>query len=350
MIRFMAPRPGISTVTMKDVARLADASVATVSAVINGKGTTSGEMKHRVEDAMRALDYRPDHLARSLKTGRTKVVGMLVPDVSNPFFIEAMCGVEETARSRGYSVILSNSNEDPGKEEDNLGILRSHRVDGVVLASVAGHSVVSRTRQRVLPVVFIDRLPASPFQGRAVIIDNEGAGYMATRHLIELGHSRMAIIAGRVDLSLGRDRVAGFRRAMQEAHLAIRQSYYHEGDFQPDTGYVAGKALLALAEPPTAVFSCGGGITLGLMKALTEAGKSCPRDISILTFDDFAWANYFHPRMTAVAQPAREMGRQAMRMLLADLEPDFENRRAPREDLTVLKTELCIRESTAACP
>lgn len=337
-------------ITMKDVARLADASIATVSAVINGKGTTSPQMKRRVEAAMKALDYRPDHLARSLKTGRSKVVGVLVPDVSNPFFIEAMCGVEETARSRGYSVILSNSNEDPNREQENLGVLYSHRVDGVVLASVAGHVADTRSRHRAVPIVLIDRLPAAPFAGQAVIIDNAGAGYAATRHLIELGHERIAIIAGRVDLSLGRDRVAGFRLAMQEAHLAIRQSYYHEGDFLPHNGYEAGRALLRLAEPPTAIFSCGNGITLGLMRAMTESGRTCPKDVSILTFDDTEWANYFHPQMTAVAQPAREMGREAMRRLLAAMEPEGPEAEERREPLAVLKTELRIRESTARAP
>jgi LacI family transcriptional regulator len=336
-------------ITLKDVARLAGVSVATVSSVINAKGTASEGMKRRVQDALHSLDYRPDHLARSLKTGRSKVVGMLVADVSNPFFIDIMCGVEETARAHGYSLILSNSRENPSEEEENLNMLYSRRVDGVILASVAGHAANLSFRGRRIPAVFVDRLPATPFPGRAVIADNVGAGYAATQHLIALGHTRIAIVAGRVDLSLGRDRVAGFRRAMQEAHLAIRQSYYHEGNFLPDTGYVAGRSLFSAAEVPTAVFSCGGGITLGLMRALTESGKSCPSDVSIVTIDDFAWADYFRPQLTAVAQPTHEMGRRAMEMLLQELESNVAHEPVAREELVVLPTELRVRQSTAPC-
>jgi LacI family transcriptional regulator, galactose operon repressor len=342
----MRPR-STNSITIKDVARLAGASVATVSGVINRKGTASAGMRRRVEAAMSALDYQPDILARGLKTGRSRVIGMLVPDVSNPFFIEAMSGVEETARSRGYSVILSNSNEDPAQEQANLGVLHSHRVDGVVLASVSGQAAFDRATRRRFPIVFIDRLPPGRFAGKAVIIDNADAGYRAARHLIGLGHTRIAVIAGHVELSLGRDRVAGFRRAMREARLTLRDSYHHEGDFLPANGYAAGRALFELAEPPTAIFSCGNGITLGLMRALTEAGKACPRDVSILSFDDVPMANYFHPQMSTVAQPAREMGREAMRILFAALEPDASEAKPARGNLTVLQAELRIRESTA---
>jgi LacI family transcriptional regulator len=337
-----------TSITIKDVARLAGASVATVSAVINRKGTASEATKRRVEEAMRALDYHPDNLARSLKTGKSKVIGMLVPDVSNPFFIEVMCGVEETARKHGYSVILSNSNESPEQEQAGLDIFYSQRVDGVVLACASGETAYDRRTLRRFPIVLIDRLPSASYAGGAVIIDNAEAAYTATKYLIGLGHKRIAIIAGRTDLSLGRDRLAGFRRAMSEADLTVRESDCREGDFHPESGYRSGVELLKPAKRATAIFSCGNGMTLGLMRALNELEVSCPRDVSVLTFDDFPWANYFHPQMTAIAQPAHEMGQQAMQRLLTILQPDPAQKRAAAGPLTVLKAELRIRESTAA--
>lgn len=342
----MKLRPNRS-LTIRDVARLAGVSVATVSAVLNKKGTTSPEMNRRVEVAIEALNYRPDNMARSLKTGKSKVIGMLVPDVRNPFFTEVMCGVEEMARSKGYSVILGNSNEDSAQEEENMGVFHSQRVDGVLLACAAPHRDYDRTAQRRFPIVFFDRLPSLQFQGPAVIVDNAGAAYEGTKHLIALGHKRIAIVAGRTDLSTGRDRVAGYRKAMQEAHLVVRESYFREGDFLPESGHAMGVALMRLAEPPTAIFSCNNSMTLGIMKALAESNISCPKDVSILTFDDFPWASYFEPQMTALAQPAIEMGREAMRKLLAILEPNGAGAHDLGSGVTILKAELRIRQSTA---
>src|SRR5262245_48708848 len=176
------PKKSSAFPTIRDVARLAEVSIATVSAVSNGRRTASAEVQRRVEEAMRALDYHPDHLARSLKTGRSRVIGMIIPDLTNPFFIELMCGVEETARNAGYSVIFSNSNESPAQEKENLAMLYSQRVGGVVLACSDGHAAYDRLTARRFPIVFVDRLPVNGFNGRAVIVDNVGAAYEGTKH------------------------------------------------------------------------------------------------------------------------------------------------------------------------
>jgi LacI family transcriptional regulator len=334
--------------TIKDVARLAGVSIATVSAVINGKGTASAELKRRVEEAMRALDYHPDHTARSLKTGRSRVVGMIVPDLTNSFFVELMCGVEETARKAGYSVIFSNSNEDPAQERANLSMLYSQRVGGVVLACSGPDAAYDRLTTRRFPIVFVDRLPLSGFNGRAVVIDNVAAACEATRHLIELGHVDIAIIAGRTDLSVGIERMEGFRKAMQEAHLPIRDPYFQQGDFSFETGYECGVRLMQLPEPPTAIFSSNNKMTLGLMAALDRCGAQCPQQVSVLAFDDFPWSSHFRPRLTTMAQPSHEMGRHAMEMLLSTIEPQNEQARAFSQSVVVLKPELRVRESTAS--
>lgn len=269
------------------MARLAGVSIATVSAVINGKNSVSSQMAGRVEDAMKALDYHPDHMARSLKTGRSQVVGMVIPDLSNPFFVELMCGVEETARNAGYSVIFSNSNEDPAQERANLAMLYSQRVGGVVLACSDGHAAYDRMTMRRFPIVFIDRLPVSGFSGRAVVVDNTGAACRATRHLIDLGHRDIAIIAPRTDLSNGVERIEGYRKAMQEADLPIRGEYFQQGDYSLESGLRCGLELLRMAQPPTAIFSCNNKMTLGLVQALSELEVPCPQFVSVVSFDDF---------------------------------------------------------------
>lgn len=333
--------------TIRDVARLAGVSSATVSAVINGKNCVSPRMLQRVQEAMRALDYHPDHMARSLKTGRSKVVGMVVPDLTNPFFVELMCGAEETARKAGYSIIFSNSNEDPAQERANLAMLYSQRVGGVVLACSDSHAAYDRMTMRRFPIVFVDRLPMTGFCGKAVIVDNAGAAYDATRHLIELGHTEIAIIAPRTDLSNGPDRVEGFRKAMQEAHLAIRDQYFRRGDYSLESGYRCGMDLLRMADPPTAIFACNNKMTLGLMRAIAEKGVACPNYVSIVSFDDFPWSAHFRPRLTAVSQPSLEMGREALLMLMEGIESPGTGESATASFVKVLKAELHVRESTA---
>jgi len=340
------PKTSSGFSTIRDVARLAGVSIATVSGVINQKGTASAGLERRVKEATTALDYHPDHTARSLKTGRSKVIGMVVPDLSNPFFVELMCGVEETARNAGFSVMFSNSNEDPAQERQNLAMLYSQRVGGVVLACSDGHAAYDRLTTRRFPIVFIDRLPVAGFPGRAVIVDNVAAAREGAKHLIELGHVDIAIIAGRTDLSVGVERIEGFRKAMQEAQLLIREPYFQRGDFSVESGYRCGMALLRLPEPPTAIFTCNNKMTLGLMQALTECQLSCPEFVSVLAFDDFPWTSHFQPRLTAVAQPSHEMGRRAMRMLLQAIGPGSPPPLDSSNSVVVLNAELRVREST----
>lgn len=339
----------VKPLTMVDVARLARVSVATVSAVVNGKGRVSEERQTRVRDAMAALDYHPDHIARSLKIGKTHVIGMVVPDISNLFFLEVVQGLETEALQHGYSLILCNSGGSPQRERAQLSTLFSRRVDGVVLACTDSSSAYDGLIRRRFPLVFIDRVPVG-FTGGAVVSDNVQGAYAATRHLIDLGHTRIAIIAGDLRLSSGLDRVEGFRKAMQAAHLLVREEYFSRGDFQIESGYRCGQELLRLAEPPTAILSCNNKMTLGLMRAASELRVPCPGRVSVLGFDDFEWAANFSPRLTTVAQPTLDIGRQAMKMLLGKLTPSVGDPETPTDSLIVLETELRIRESTAPPP
>jgi len=330
--------------TMRDVARLAGVSVGSVSAVINEKGTASPALIERVKTAMEALDYHPDNVARSLKVRRTNTVGVVIPDISNPFFTELILGAETEARARRYSVILCNSSDDPGLERQCLSTLFSRRVDGVILSPADLHGAEDRLTARRFPIVLVDRIPPR-YEGPAVVTNNLEASYEGTRHLIELGHTRLAIITGRLVLSNGLDRLEGFRKAIQEARLPLRDEYIQHGDFQLESGYRGGLTLMGLAEPPTAIFCCNNKMTLGLMRALTECGVSCPEQVSVLGFDDFDWAASFRPKLTTIAQPTFDMGRMAMEILLRKI--DSPESRETGEMPISLQARLQIRESTA---
>jgi LacI family transcriptional regulator len=332
--------------TIRDVARLAGVSIATASAVINKKGTVSSERTRRVLSAVGALDYQPDQVARSLKVRQTQTMGIVIPDATNPFFTEVIRGVEGEARAHGYSLIFCDSNEDPAQERINLNTLFSRRVDGVLLAPTDNYAAQDRLIHRRFPLVFFDRLPPG-FVGSAVVTDNVGAAYEATRHLIDLGHRRLAIITGRLDLSNGLDRLEGFRKALQEAGLPLREAYLLRGDFQLESGHKCGLELLRLPTPPTAVFCCNNQMTLGLMRALYENRVPCPEQISVLGFDDFDWAANFSPRLTTVAQPTFEMGRQAMQMLLRKMKSSRDKDASFEDKVVALKAELRVRDSTA---
>lgn len=330
---------------MHDVARLADVSIATVSSVINGKSGVSAKLTAQVQKAMAALDYHPDFVARSLRVGHTKVIGMVVPDVTNQFYTEVMCGVEDEARAHGYTLMLCSSNENSEHERKLLGMLFSQRVDGVLLASSDSTAANDRLTQRRFPIVFIDRVPAGCTE-RAVVTDNVSAAYDATRHLISLGHQRIAVIAGNLLISTGLDRVEGYRKAMQEAHLPVREEYFQRGDFSLKSGQQCGVRLMRLPDPPTAIFSCNNKMTLGLMNALADLSVSCPDQISVVSFDDFEWAANFSPKLTTIAQPTYKIGKQAMKMLLQIIRSVKENT-GNKESILVLPTKLHIRDSTA---
>jgi LacI family transcriptional regulator len=331
--------------SMRDVARLAEVSIATVSAVINEKGTVSKALEKRVLDAMEALDYQPDQIARSLRVGRSNVIGMIVPDVSNSFYAEVLRGVEASSERRGYSVILCDSNEDSDREQRHLKTLYSRRVDGVLLASSISQLAHDRLTIRRFPMVFLDAIPNGIEQG-AVLVDNLEGAYMAVQHLTTLGHTRIGIIGGRLDRSVGIDRLNGYRKAMQEAGLSTPEELIRIGDFHDESGFRSGHELMSIENPPTAIFSCNNRMTLGLLRCLSELGIGCPTSVSVVSFDDADWATSFTPRLTCIAQPTYKMGEIATEMLLDKIEAKDDALDSPR---TILRAELRIRESTAPC-
>lgn len=341
--------------TIRDVSRLAEVSVATVSAVINGKPPVSEALTGRIRRAIEALNYQPDHLARSLRMQRSHILGIVMPQFASPFYAEVLRGVEDLASQEGYSILISNSRGDVDLERRQVSALISRRVDGILIASADSHFAYQRLFTRHFPLVLFDRFPPG-FEGTAVFTNNVEASFEATNHLIHLGHRRIAIIAGTQGISAADERVEGFRSAMNEAGLTVPQEFFKRGIFSMKEGSECALELMSLPSPPTAVFSHNYEMTLGLMRALAEKGILCPQQVSVLGFDDFvvgmdgfSWATMFSPKLTCIAQPSYEIGRRAAEALLRKTKR-LEGENLSEEGFIRLRAELRIRESTAPPP
>jgi LacI family transcriptional regulator len=332
--------------TIRDVARLANVSLSTASAVINGKATLREALRQRVLRAIKDLDYHPDVIARSLKVRRSKTLGVIVPDLNNSFYPAVMRGMDDVARQTGYSVIVCDSREDRELEMSCLRILLSRRVDGVLIAPLDPYAARDCLTRQGIPFVFFDRVPRN-FPAAAVITDNLEASRDATTYLLSLGHERVAIVACLRDLPNVSERLEGFTQALNQNHFRVCEDYCRCVGHQMEEAYQSCLELMRLAVPPSAIFCCNNKMTLGVLRALGELRIPCPESVSVLGFDDFEWAANTNPRLTAVAQPTYEMGRQAMELLMRKLEGRQEPVGTGAPHVVILKNELRVRDSTA---
>lgn len=329
--------------TIVEVAKHAQVSIATVSNVIRGTRRVSPALQERVQKAIRDLDYSPNEIARSLKVKQTRMLALVLPDITNPFFPEIIRGAEDTAFDRGYFLMTANTDEQIGRERRIISALRSYRVDGILLASAPGKdsSHIRSLIQGGISVVCLDRT-VSGINTDAVLLDNVRGGRECVRHLIQSGHSKIAIITGPLSLQTGLERLRGYEEALREYNIEPDRSLVMEGDFRFESGYRLGKELLTWRLKPTAIFVCNGVMTVGVLKALEESGVRCPEDISLATFDDLAVDRSFHPHLTAVVQPGYEMGARAATILMDRVEGKLTNEPFV---IRVVPT-LVIREST----
>lgn len=331
--------------SIKEVAKRAGVSIGTVSNVISGNTPVSPELRERVLAAIQELDYHPNHIARSLKVGQTNMVGMLIPDITNPVFPEMVRGAGDAAWERGYLLVTANTDDKVSREADVMSMLRSRCVDGMLLTAVPNQEPAPHIQNALdfgVPIVCIDRLPRG-LAVDSVCVDNMRAAQDCVRHLIRIGHRDIAILTGLLSLDIGRDRLSGYEAALREAGLPVRKELILEGDFREETGYRFGKELLLAYERPTALFVSNGLMTVGVLQAMDETGTHCPQDLALATFDDLPFGRAYHPRLTAVAQPTYELGNQAAQLLIDRIE-----RRLTGEPVSVrLKAELRIRESTS---
>lgn len=328
---------------MRDVAARAGVSVTSVSHVINETRPVSIELRQRVVHAMQELGYQPNRLARSLRSGKTNTIGMIVPDSANSFFAEVARGIEDTSFEHGYSLILCNSDSDLEKEAFYTNVLVEKQVDGILFVA-AGVSTerILELQQKQIPVVVVDReIPGVEVD--TVLTDNQRGGWLVTRHLIDLGHQCIGLITGPSDLTLSAYRVTGYRQALAESGLSEDEELVVRGDFGFESGYQSTRRLLSRSRPPTAIFACNDLMAVGALRAAVQEGRRVPQDLSVVGYDDIPLASYTNPPLTTVAQPNYAMGVQAATMLLDQLQDPSS---APRR--ITLAVELQVRDSAAA--
>jgi LacI family transcriptional regulator len=323
-----------------DVAKRARVSVATVSAVLNDTAFVSDGLKQRVHAAVRALGYEPNLLARGLAKQRTQTLGMIVPDIANPFFPEVVRGAEDAAHGAGYTLLIASSDNDLRKEEVYLRLFLAKRVDGVILTKAPGHmpkALASAFAKAHVPIVLLARAVPG-FKADVVEMDDKAAAYEGVTHLLRLGFRRVGLIGGLGGVSTTKRRLDGYRAALRDWQVPIDPALVVEGDFRVESGYRAGLDLLKAR--PDAVFIANYLMSVGFMQALRQYRLRCPEDVAIVTCDDHAWLDAFSPRLTTVDLPKRELGEAATHLLIARLGA----RGGPTRTIR-LKSAMRIRES-----
>lgn len=328
--------------TIKDVAALAGISYTTVSHVLNKSRPVSDEVRIKVEAAIQQLDYVPSAVARSLKAKSTSTIGLLIPNGVNPYFAELARGIEDYCERNGFCVILCNCDDNADKQRGYLRVLLEKRVDGLIVSSVGGDPGLDGGLAGVrTPMVVVDR-ELEGIDADLVRIDHELGGYLATRHLLGLGHRHIACIRGPSQTSVARLRFRGYELAMAQAGIHVEPHWIIESDYTSPGGYQAAAGLLS-GTPPTAIFAGNDMIGIGVLRAAAERGIQVPRDLSVVGFDDIEMSRYVYPALTTVGQSIVELGESAAQMLLRRISGAFEGATEQR----VVTPSIVLRESTA---
>jgi LacI family transcriptional regulator len=326
---------------IKDVARAAAVSPATVSRVLNGNSTVSPDRAARVVEAAAALGYQPHGPARALRQQRTRLWAVIVSDIQNPFFTAMVRAIEDVGRAEGHRVVLCNSDEDPAREASYIEVAVAERMGGVVIAPASDRSSrVEPLLDRQIPVVTVDRgLRHSRELVDSVMVDNRAGALAATEHLISGGAKRVACITGPARASTASERLVGYRSALRKAGREPLSDLVRHADFRLEGGYAAARDLLRSRRRPDALFVTNNLMTLGALQAIADLGLHVPTDVAIVGFDDAPWATLTTPPLTVVAQPTLEIGREAAR-LLATATEDMATRHV------VLAPTLIVRQSS----
>jgi LacI family transcriptional regulator len=303
--------------TLKDVARAAGVSTATVSRVLSNTGYVSDEIRKRVQKAIDKLHYQPNGIARSLRSAKTHTVGVLVPDISNPYFMEIIRSVENVLSKENYNILVASSDEHPDKERKLLEVFFEKRVDGIILATshLKDSEFMADFTNSDVPLVLVDR-SIDGIQIDTIAEENESSSSELVKYLIAVGHRKIAIINGSAPISTVNERRLGFEKTLKEHGINVPDEYIQEGQFDVETGYLSGKRLLKMDNPPTAIFCCNNFIAIGLMMVINELKLSIPEDVSIVSFGELLLPELIRPKLTAIIQDPERIGRIAGRLLL----------------------------------
>jgi LacI family transcriptional regulator len=329
--------------TLRDVARLAGVSTATVSATLSGAAFVSEALQARVRQAVDRLGYSPHGIARSLKSGSSRIIGLVIPDITNPFFTNLVHCVERLTRQDGYAMLLCDTGFDVQRERDMLALMRTQRVDGIVLCPAGdGEDYASAFAiGRGTPMVLVDSAPPEASVD-SVVIDNYAAAFAATSHLVELGHRHIAAVTGPEHGLSSAERTRGFLAALAAHGLTCGPGDIVHADFREEGAYEAAGSLIARERRATALFVANNQMLVGVMRRLHDAGLSVPKDISVAAIDDFPWASAFRPALTTMRQPVEELAKQAVERLQARMAGDLSQARRIE-----LAASLVIRDSVA---
>lgn len=331
--------------TLKEVAKKANVSITTVSRVINDSSKVNIKTRERVQSAMKALNFQPNRVAQRLRgnKGRSKLLGLIIPDIQNQFYSSIVRGIEDMSYGNNYAVILCNSDENPEKEKFYLEVLKSESVDGIILPPIRQNGeVIKELIESGIPLICFDRkLPSQSVD--TVVIDNEKGGYMATSHLTELGHKKIAVITSSLTFSSFEDRLRGYENALTDSGIQLNENYIKKGDHRSsEIGKQLTIELLEQNPRPSAIFIMNNQMTLGALEAINERNLVIPDDISIVGFDDMLWAKAISPPLTVIKQPGYEMGRRVAELF-------FQKINDPGRDKVqvIMESKLIVRQSSA---
>jgi LacI family transcriptional regulator len=336
-------------VTLNDIANKAGVSVSTVSRVLNKKTKKyriSQETETLIIHAAKKLNYKPNQLARGLRLKKTHTIGLIVPDISNPFFAHVTRIIQTNAYRAGYSLIVCNTDEDIDTEVEQVELLISKGVDGFIVMPVGTtFSHFKKLMEDSVPIVLLDR-SFDNLDACSVVVDNYAGAYKATDYLISMGHTKIAVIQGLPDTYTNNDRLRGYLDALRDGGIALNNNYIVGKDFRKENGYIETKFLLGLEDRPTAIFTTSDLITLGALEAISEEKLIIPDDLSLVSFDDIDFAPFLFAPLTAVRQPKEIMGEVAVKLLIDSLKSkgNIDRRKI------VLKSELVIRGSVKKIP
>lgn len=332
-------------ITIYDVAKEAGVSIATVSKVINGKGKISQARRAEIMRVIERLKYQPSVIAAALTNKKTFTLGLLIPDISNPFFGEIARAVEDQGQRHGYSVVICSTDNQDERAQRYISLLYQKSVDGLIIGTgIEDKDILRRLADKSFPVALIAReMPALSVP--TVLVDDFIGGFLAATHLLKLGHSRFGVLAENMKVPSSRERVRGFKRAVEDAGLVIFEDCIQACEYRMDDGRGKALGLLSLKHPPTALFCCSDLLAVGALQAAAQLKIHVPDQVSVISFDNTVLASVMSPALTAVSQPIEHMGKLAVDLLVKEL-----NKELPVKQRIVLSPEIVIRESTGHPP